>query len=262
MRSKSIRQSIIVLNISFLVLLCACPISTGSSEKPSQTRCTTLTLRLPRYKVAANKPIALTGDVGGAKEILGTERAKLLGFKWTVSQAVIISGQGTPKILVGVAKSVAKTVQDVSVDLEVTGVPPECAHRVAGNLTIDSNCLAPIRFNEYGKVSVEEESAQLERLVDRLKNEPKYVAYIVIYAGRKSCLSEADWRANRIRRYLVDQKAIPKNRVEIIDGGFQDELTTELYLSPCNGCGPLPVSRLMFDDVELGPPCGFEERSP
>ena len=64
----------------------------------------------------------------------------------------------------------------------------------------------PRKFDEYGNITFSDEKARLDNLVFQLKREPTYVAYLWVYAGRKSCIGEAQSRAIGARNYLVNQR--------------------------------------------------------
>ena len=83
----------------------------------------------------------------------------------------------------------------------------------------------PSRFDEYGRLPIVDEKARLDNLAIHLQNEPDYVAWLVVYAGQKTCIGDARKRAVRSRDHLVIRRGIRANRVMWIDGGYREEPT-------------------------------------
>jgi hypothetical protein len=234
-------------------------------QKQFAPSCPTLILRLPKHKIPVRGPIVLSADLTGAEKSLGEERAKLLSFNWLIPDAVIVSGQGTHEVLVDLISQQATTSRVISVNLQVNGFPPECTSSITRPLTVDTNCDEPARTDHYGDVAFEDEMPHLNALADRLKNMGRdSLAYIVVYAGKTACAGEAELRASRAKRYLVEQRMIREAQIEVVDGGFRDALAVELFLSECSSCGPFPRSTLPMNKVEITGPCfgKFEMRDP
>jgi hypothetical protein len=147
-------------------------------------------------------------------------------------------------------------VRDISVDLEIKGVPPECESRVKRTLRVDPDCAEPTIIDEYGDISFKDERSHLDKLAECLKKRgADSVVYILAYGGREACISEADWRANRAKRYLVENQKVPEDRVVVFDGGFRDSLTIELHISSRNACGPFPRPTLAMDEAQISGLC-------
>ena len=64
--------------------------------------------------------------------------------------------------------------------------------------------------------------------------------FIVVYAGRESCAAEAQTRALRAKKWLVERRGIPASRVLWKDGGYRDKVETKLWIWP-NDAGEFPV---------------------
>src|ERR1043165_3773873 len=52
-------------------------------------------------------------------------------------------------------------------------------------------------FDSYGDLSWEDEKAHLDNFAIALQNDPGATGYIIVYAGRRSCVGEAKDRALR-----------------------------------------------------------------
>ena len=94
-------------------------------------------------------------------------------------------------------------------------------------------------FASYGNVCWEDEKARLDNFAVALQNAPTVTGEIIVYAGRQSCPSEAKYRGNRARSWILKRGLDPK-RVVVIDAGFQREVYTYLIIRP-KGSDPYDV---------------------
>ena len=97
---------------------------------------------------------------------------------------------------------------------------------------VDVGCGGTPRYREYGNIRFSDERAVLDNLAVQLRNWPDEIAYFLIYAGARSCVNEARYRAIRAKRYLVRKHRIPADRVLWKDGGFRPDQSTEIWLLP------------------------------
>ncbi len=87
------------------------------------------------------------------------------------------------------------------------------------------------QIDEYGDLLWQDERPRLDNLFIELREgEPNTIAYILVYAGRRTSQGVAQARARRARNYLVNERGIQTERVVTIDGGHREDLTTELFL--------------------------------
>ena len=68
-------------------------------------------------------------------------------------------------------------------------------------------------FDEYGLVRWRDERARLDNFAIQLQNDPDLIGYIFVYDGENVCEGEAKARAIRARKYVVEFRGIPWNRV-------------------------------------------------
>ena len=94
------------------------------------------------------------------------------------------------------------------------------------------------KFDEYSNISFEKEKARLNEFISVLRSEPTQIAYIVAYAGRQACVSEAQERAKRVKRYL-QRAGIRSARLKTVDAGYQKEWQIDLYVAP-----PIPLPHM------------------
>ncbi|HYX71176.1 MAG TPA: hypothetical protein VE732_00275 [Nitrososphaera sp.] len=91
------------------------------------------------------------------------------------------------------------------------------------------------KFLEYGadEANCETEMAHLDNYSIELQRNPSLRAYVIAYGGsRGTARREMKARRARIHRYLVKERGIDSRRVLIIDGGFRNRLSIELWLVP------------------------------
>ena len=107
------------------------------------------------------------------------------------------------------------------------------------------NCIAiPIPtqvFDRYGNIRWEDEQARLDNFAIFLMQNPSFVGYIFVWAGRRACRGEAQARAVRAKNYLVRFRKIAENRIVWQDEGYNDE--PETILQPMQRGKPM----LAFD---------------
>ena len=85
----------------------------------------------------------------------------------------------------------------------------------------------------------------------QLQNVEKASGLVLVYAGRKAMVAEAQTRANRARDYLINVRGINPERVKTVDGGFQEELTVQLYIVPEGMSPPSGMPTVDPSQVEL-----------
>jgi hypothetical protein len=98
-------------------------------------------------------------------------------------------------------------------------------------------------FDSFNKLSWEEEQARLDNLAVALLNEPGLIGQIIIYAGRKSCAGEAQARAMRMKKYLIERRGVEANRVIWRDAGYFEKPYVVFWLARPGYLLPLPSSR-------------------
>jgi hypothetical protein len=123
-----------------------------------------------------------------------------------------------------------------------------------------------VKFDEYSGISSKKEKFRLNNFVIQLREWKGSNAFIVAYAGRRSCKGEAQARANRVKKYLIESGGIEASRIITIDAGYQDEWTIELYLAP-HEAPPLTLAMikethpgLRADQVQIRGQCKREFR--
>jgi hypothetical protein len=78
-------------------------------------------------------------------------------------------------------------------------------------------------FDEYGRIRWEDEQARLDNFAIQVTNEPDAIGYIFVYDGANMCAGEVEARAIRAKRYIVEHRGVPWNRVIWRKDGYRGE---------------------------------------
>ena len=162
-----------------LVLFCLLMISAAQvgfgaiMPPPSHTQeCPTIMVNCPTEVMEIGIPVTFTANVEGA------DSKATLTFNWTVSTGTIISGQGTPSIIVD---RVGRWEESITVTVAVVGLDSRCGN--LASCTRAAPAVAPLsrKFDEYGNTAFKDEKAHLNKFAKQLQNEPESRGYIITY---------------------------------------------------------------------------------
>jgi len=92
----------------------------------------------------------------------------------------------------------------------------------------EKNKAADRNFDEYGLIRWGDEQALLDNFSIQLLNEPDAIGYIFVYDGNNVCAGEARARAIRARKYVVEYRQVPWNRVMWRYEGYAGEFRIAL----------------------------------
>ena len=116
-------------------------------------------------------------------------------------------------------------------------------------------------FDSFGDICCNDEKAHLDSFAVALQAQPDSQGYIVFYGGRRQsypyCHSrqmlqrrgEAQARAARLKPYLVNSRAIDPARVIVIDGGYRELWTADLWIVPKGASPPTPSPTVQPKDI-------------
>ena len=125
----------------------------------------------------------------------------------------------------------------------------------------DCEGLLPPPFDSYGNVALWQERLQLDNFGTTLLRNPDTLGYIIAYGGRSARVGEANALAERAKSYLVKIRKLPIGRLKIINGGFQEERTVELYVVASKDCPPVPRPTVDPRDLQMIDP-QIQEHTP
>lgn len=173
-------------------------------------------------------------------------------WKVTPSSARIINGAGTSTLNVdstglgGQRITATLTADDGSSD-------PACAQSAQA-----VSIIAPIKkvaivareFDECLNCTFDDQKARLDNLAVELQNDPSTRAYIIAYGGRMSPLGQVERLMKRARDYIVMQRGIDASRLVVVNGGFREEDSVELWVVPSGAAAPLPTPTVQAGEIK------------
>ncbi len=181
-------------------------------------------------------------------------------FNWSLSAARIISGQGTSSITV---ERPISGYQPISATVELSGFSSECNLEKKSATSPEKLSSLPLKIDEYEKLSCDSESLTVHYLGSVLYLEPKAQAYVIIYGGKNGTHNEVKATIARVNSHVRFLRISPKD-ISIIDGGFREKLSIELWLYEKGGNPPIPTPTVEAKDVKLRGftkvskyPCGY-----
>ena len=111
-------------------------------------------------------------------------------------------------------------------------------------------------FESYDKsMSNKEVKDRLDALGLYMNEASSFRAYIISYGGRRSCPGEALMRAQLAKNYLSKLKGVNPQRIRVLDGGFQDQWTVELWIGATGAFAPTPMPSIDRRDVQTTRSC-------
>lgn len=115
-------------------------------------------------------------------------------------------------------------------------------------------------FDEYGAICWEDEKARLDNFAIQLLNYPTALGHIIVYDGKRTCRGEGVARAMRAKKYLVDHRKVPADRIVWRWGGYLNDPMTTLVIHPA-GANIWPfVPSLSLDEVTFVGVCNRRVR--
>jgi hypothetical protein len=175
-------------------------------------------------------------------------------YTWVVSpsSARIISGLGTSTLNVdstglGGQRIIATlTADDGSSD-------PACAQSAQA-----VSIIAPIKkvaivareFDECDNCTFDDQKARLDNLAVELQNDPSTRAYVIAYGGRMSPVGQVEKLMSRARDYLVTQRGIDASRLVVVNGGFREDDSVELWVVPSGASAPQPTPTVQAGEIK------------
>jgi hypothetical protein len=234
---KSLRQlSALRWLVVFAGVAAFAPISLGQSEKSpgqepkSDPLCPTISVSCPSQR-ELGQPLTFVVTVNGA------DPEAVLTYTWTTYGGPIIEGQGTPTIKI---KAERWKGQSFTATVTIGGLNPACSSTASCSLLPGTPPPPSTRFDSYGVISRKQERGRLETFASALKNNPGAQGYILSYGGRRDVAGAARAAGERAKAYLVKDQGIDAGRIVIVEGGFKEKLTVDLWIVPTGATTPKP----------------------
>jgi hypothetical protein len=205
------------------------------------------------YPVNVTAPAQVgDGDIVTFTADVGYQGQSALNYTWTVSPpaARILSGAGTPTITVDSSGLGNKRVTAILVVDDGSGdrscrQTAQAATAVGGLPQIST----PRRFDEFPSVAHDDDKARFDNLAIELQNSPGSTGYVIAYAGRNSRAGEADRMTTRALNYLTTTRGISRERLVVINGGYRDANSFEMWLVPQGAAPPSPTPTVSPDQI-------------
>ena len=90
-----------------------------------------------------------------------------------------------------------------------------------------------------------------------MQNDPSTTSYIIAYGGRTSPIGQVEMLMKRARDYLTNERAIDGSRLVIVNGGFREGDSVELWLVPRGAATPRATPTVQAGEVK---PTGTRRR--
>jgi hypothetical protein len=87
-------------------------------------------------------------------------------------------------------------------------------------------------FDQYGAIRWEDEKARLDNFAIQLQNQENLIGHILVVDAVGGCPGEAQARAIRAKRYVVEHRGIATNHLIWRVEGYDQGLSTTLLLAP------------------------------
>ncbi len=98
-------------------------------------------------------------------------------------------------------------------------------------MTVDSSAAVESRkIDEVSNYNWEDLMLRLDFCATLLQNEPAASAYIIVYDGRRSMRGEVQGWMDCIKNYMVERRGMDANRIKIVNGGYRENKTMEMWL--------------------------------
>ena|ERR1044072_5767690 len=106
-------------------------------------------------------------------------------------------------------------------------------------------------FDQYGAIRWDDEMARLDNFAIQIQNQQNAIGLIVGVDADGGCPGEAKARAIRAKKYIVEHRGIPWNRVAWRVDGHTSDVRTTLWIVPTGESWP--SSYLEPDSGKDGP---------
>ena len=127
---------------------------------------------------------------------------------------------------------------------------PEAAERERQIASGESEVRRPDVY--YSDTSLEKKHVYLDYFADELQKSPSdSKVFLIGYAGRRARVGEAQARASSAKDYLTQKRGVDPRRIVIVDGGYKDPASVELFIIPSGQPKPLSSPDVYPGDVQI-----------
>ena len=105
-------------------------------------------------------------------------------------------------------------------------------------------------FDECNNCTFDDQKARLDNLAVELQNDPTTRGYIIAYGGRTSPVGQVEKLMNRARDYLVNERGINASRLSIVNGGYREDDSVELWVVPSGAAAPQATPTVQAGEIK------------
>lgn len=195
------------------------------------------------YPVNVSAPSSVNeGDTITFASDVAYTGSSALNYTWTVSppSARIISGAGTPTITVDTTGLGKQSVTAILVVDDGSG-ESTCRQTAQALTSVTGITPPPVecrKFDEFPSIAYDDDKARLDNFAIQMQQEPESQGYIIVYSGRRSRAGQMQRLSERASSYLVRTRGLDASRLIVINGGFRDADTYELWVCPQGAPAP------------------------
>lgn len=106
-------------------------------------------------------------------------------------------------------------------------------------------------IDEFGRLSADDAGSRIDHILVRSSDSSKSIGYIFIYCGKICAAGEIEAHIRGIEVKLWTRKGVDRKRLVILNAGFRDSVSVELWVVPEGACPPVPRSTVQFRDVSF-----------
>jgi hypothetical protein len=106
-------------------------------------------------------------------------------------------------------------------------------------------------FDEFSGFNCEDVKARLDNFAVHLMQDQNSQGYIIVYGGKHGWRGETQAWINASREYLWKTRGIAKERFTIVNGGYRELITMELWLIPKDANPPTATPKVQPKDVRF-----------
>lgn len=124
--------------------------------------------------------------------------------------------------------------------------------------------MASQKVDEFGITNCDDWMARSENLSSKIREDESSLGYIVYYGGRVNIQPYGSWytrrlprrgeafaRAAAIKSRYIDSFGIDGNRIILLNGGYRENWTVELWLVPKGSRPPPPTPSLKESEIRF-----------
>jgi hypothetical protein len=193
-----------------------------------ECECASISVTGPAGITPPGQTMTFTASVSG-----GT--ADDVTYNWSVSSGTIVSGQGTPSIVVSTTEDMADSTVTATVDVGGQAASCNCP-TTSSDTGVVGTKPEPTQIDEFGKLPNDEVRGRIDNLFVTLSNNPDAQGYIINYGTDREIAAREKLIQNHINFRKYD-----RSRVTMVRGGNPDGVqNTKVYTVPPGAEDPMP----------------------